>query len=119
MRPRFLFDEHLSHAIGEQLRRLQPDIEVLYIGDFGAPPKSTPDPDILIWAEQNSFLLITNDHGTMSTHLADHLATGRSCPGIICLKRDPPMSQIIDSLHTIWGASEMEEYANFISYIPI
>jgi len=49
MKPRFLLDEHVNRAIQRQLRRLDPRIEVLAIGDPGAPPAGTPDPDLLRW----------------------------------------------------------------------
>ena len=47
MKPRFLLDEHVNRAIQRQLWRLDSRIEVLAIGDPGAPPSGTPDPDLL------------------------------------------------------------------------
>ena len=43
MKPRFLIDEHVNRAIQRQLRRIQPDIVVLSIGDPGAPAAGTSD----------------------------------------------------------------------------
>jgi len=37
MKPRFLLDEHINRAVQRQLRRNQPDTEVLAVGDPGAP----------------------------------------------------------------------------------
>lgn len=44
MKPRFLLDEHINRAIQRQLRRYDPTIEVLAIGDPGAPETGMLDP---------------------------------------------------------------------------
>jgi hypothetical protein len=51
MNPRFLLDEHVNRAIQRQLRRREPQIEVLAIGDPDVPPAGTSDPNILIWLQ--------------------------------------------------------------------
>ena len=58
---RLLVDEHTARAIGNQLRRLQPDIVLLTIGDDQAPPLGTPDPDILLWLEREGYCLVTRN----------------------------------------------------------
>jgi hypothetical protein len=80
---RFLLDEHSDRAVQRQLRRLDPRIEVLAIGDLGAPPSGTADPDLLVWIEAQGFLLVTKDRRTMPGHLERHLAGDRHVPGII------------------------------------
>ena len=55
----YLLDENLPPLYREQLLRLQPDLTVWMVGDPGVPPKSTLDPEILIWCEQNQFILVT------------------------------------------------------------
>ena len=55
MKPRFLLDEHVSRAVQRQLRRFEPRVEVLAVGDSDAPPKGTLDPDILTWIETNGY----------------------------------------------------------------
>ena len=53
MKPRFLLDEHLGRVIQRQLHRRTREIEVLLIGDPGAPAKGIQDPDLLCWLETN------------------------------------------------------------------
>jgi len=45
---RYPVDENTTRVIGDQLRRRQPDVVVLTIGDDLAPPRGTLDPDILL-----------------------------------------------------------------------
>lgn len=53
MSPRnYLLDENLSKAYRRALNRHNPEMVVWQIGDAGAPPLGTADPDILRWCEQ-------------------------------------------------------------------
>jgi len=86
MKPRFLLDEHVNPAIQRQLRRLDPQIEVLAIGDIGAPPAGTLDPDILDWLEKNGYIPVTENRSTMPVHLFNHFAAGRHIPGVFWIR---------------------------------
>ena len=64
MKPRLLLDENINRAVQRQLRRWNPDIEVLAIGDPGAPPTGMSDPNILNWLEENRYILVTENRST-------------------------------------------------------
>jgi hypothetical protein len=115
---RYLIDENTTHALGDQLRRRQPDIAVLTVGDDLAPPLGTLDPDILLWLESKGYCLITRNRHSMPQHLQDHLATGHHVPGIFTLRPSASMGQVIDDLLLIWGASHPNEYQDQIVHIP-
>jgi hypothetical protein len=54
---------------------------------LGCPDYGTLDPDILIWCEENEFILVTNNRKSMPVHLQDHLAENRRATGYFCFKR--------------------------------
>ena len=116
---RFLIDENISPKYRTQLLYHEPSLTVLVIGDEGAPAKSTPDPEILKWCEQNQFSLITNNRKSMPQHLSDHRAAGHHVPGIFTINLEVPMGLIIDQLLLIVGASDEDEYIDQITYIPL
>ena len=116
---RFLIDENISPEYRTQLLRHEPSLTVLAVGDEGAPPKSTPDPDILEWCEQHQFNLITNNRESMPQHLSDYLAAGHHVPGIFTINLEVPMGKIIDELILIAGAADADEYMDRITYIPL
>ena len=58
---RYLLDEHIAPSYSPQLLRAAPDLVAWLIGDPGAPPRGTLDPEILIWCEENGFILVTNN----------------------------------------------------------
>ncbi len=114
---RFLIDENISPRYRTQLLYHEPSLTVLAVGDEGAPPKSTPDPEILGWCEKHQFNLITNNRESMPQHLSDHLAAGHHVPGIFTMSRKVPMGKIIEELLLIAGASDEDEYIDEIKYL--
>ena len=116
---RFLIDENISPRYRTQLLRHEPSLTVMVIGDEDAPPKSTPDPEILAWCEHHQFSLITNNRESMPQHLEDHRAAGHHVPGIFTINLEVPMGKNIDELILIAGASDEDEYINQIKYLPL
>ncbi len=115
---RYLIDENISPKYRTQLLNHEPSLTVLAVGDEGAPPKSTPDSEILEWCEQHQFNLITNNRESMPQHLSDHLSAGHHVPGIFTINLAVPMGKIIEELLLIVGASDEDEYIDEIKYLP-
>lgn len=119
MKPRFLLDEHVNRAIQRQLRRLEPQIEVLAVGDPDAPSKGMPDSELLIWLEANRYILVTENRSTIPVHLAEHFAAGRHSPGVLWIRPNTPLGRITEELYLIWAASTAEEYQDRALFIPL
>ena len=119
MKPRFLLDEHVNRAIQRQLRRLDPRIDVLAIGDPGAPPAGTSDPDLLRWIEEHGYILVTENRSTIPGHLSDHFAAGRHIPGLFWIRPGVGIGQVIEELYLIWYASTADEYRDRPLFIPL
>ena len=114
----YLLDEHIPRTYRTQLLHHEPSLTVWMIGDEGAPPRGTSDPEILKWCEQNRFILVTNNRKSMPRHLADHLAEGRSIPGIVTIDLNASMRTVLEDLILIAGASREDEFLNRIVYTP-
>lgn len=120
MRPiRYLLDENVDPAYRSGLLKREPTMSVWQVGAPAAPPRGTSDPDILLWCEENWFILVTNNRHSMPVHLRDHLAEGRHVPGIFEMNPDMTIGHTIDELWLIWGASDEDEYVDLIAYLPI
>jgi len=115
---RYLIDENISPKYCTQLLCYEPLLEVLRVGDEGAPARSTQDPEILKWCERNNFILVTKDPNTMPKHLSHHLAAGHHVPGIIMINSSVPTRATLDDLILIAGASHEDEFRDRIIYIP-
>ena len=119
MRPRFFLDENMDRAIQRQLHRLNPEIDVKLVGDAEAPPRGTPDPDILRWIEHNDYILVTKNRKTMPRHFTEHLTADGHVPGVICVRKSVRMAELINILYLIWYASDAEEYHDKLAFIPL
>lgn len=115
----FLFDENMPHrAIRKLLRTKNADVQCWVIGEPGAPAIGSPDPELLIWIEENNCILVTRNHASMPVHLRDHLTLGRHVPGILVMKSRLASWQMAQELLLIWGASLPGEYQDQIVVWP-
>lgn len=83
MKVRFLLDENLPPRLKTALLRLNPQIDVLRVGEPSAPPSGTLDPEILIYLEVSQRLLVTDNRSSMPGHLTDHWSAGRYIWGLL------------------------------------
>jgi len=102
IRIRYLLDEDTPHAIRDQLIRLQPDMEILAVGDEKAPPFGTLDDELLRWVEKEGYILVSRNRRTMPKHLHRHLEAGGHVPGIFLLRSRYSVGEVIEDLLLIW-----------------
>lgn len=115
----YLLDENVDDSLRKGLHLHWPEIVVWRIGDPTAPRIGTLDPEILLWCEAHNFSLVTNNRDSMPGHLQNHLAAGHHIPGIFTLNANMSIGETIEELALIWGASEPDEYADQINYLPV
>jgi len=116
---RYLLDENVDPLYRRELLRREPTLVVWRIGDISVPPEGTLDPDILLWCEEHSFILVTNNRKSMPAHLRDHLAQGRHLPGILVMNDKMSIGETVDQLYLIWVASTGDEYLDRMVYLPL
>lgn len=97
---RFVFDEcmpeHVLRAV-EIRNREKPHefLDVVAVGDGNVLPKGTPDGAIIAWAEQAGRAIVTLDDSTMPAHLREHLAAGKHCLGVFCVRPETAIPSIV------------------------
>jgi Domain of unknown function (DUF5615) len=115
----YLFDENVDPAYVNQIRRRNPDLVVLAVGELTAPAKGTLDPQILIWCEIQNFILVTKNGRSMPVNLTDHLERNRHILGIFILNYKMSIGQNIDELILIYQGSFDDEYQDKIEHLPL
>jgi hypothetical protein len=118
MQVRFLLDENLAPYLKIALQRYDENIDVLRVGDEGAPPLSTPDPDILSYVEATRRFLVTSNRSSIPAHLETHWAAGGRMWGIAWIRPGAPLRRVVEDLYAIWGASKAEDWLNCLEWIP-
>ena len=115
----YLIDENVNPIYPNQIRQREPDILIKVVGEPETPPKSTLDPEILCWCEDNKFVLVTNNRTSMPVHLTDHIALGRHVPGIFILNPNLSVGENLEELILAALASEADEYQDRLVYLPL
>src|SRR5262245_44857433 len=83
-----------------------PPIEVTRVGDPPALPLGTTDPELLLWAERETRVIVTPHKGAVRGHLVDHLAAGRHSAGVFRRRPGRPWSVLLDAL--VFNAETMD-----------
>jgi hypothetical protein len=119
----YLLDEHLRggglwQAIRHHNTRGIHPLAAVRVGDPPDLPHGSTDPAILLWAEREGRILVTQDENTIPRHLAQHLQAGRHSPGVFMPRARCTIRQVLDALVLIAYAGDPAYYRDRIEYIP-
>ena len=119
---RFLLDEHLRGPLWSAILRHNAmgglPIDAARVGDPPDLPLGIDDPAILLWAEREGRILLTEDVHSMPGHLGQHLQSGRHSPGVFVISVGCSIKQIVVCLELVAHAGEAGDYENTITYVP-
>jgi hypothetical protein len=122
MAVRFVLDENVRGPLWDAIQAHNARgidlIDAVRVGDPNDLPLRTPDPAILIWAEREARVLVTDDRKSMPRHLLDHLRFGQHSPGIFIIRSQSTIPQLISFLATVAQSSDASEWADLITFIP-
>lgn len=116
---RYLLDEDVRRVLATQLRHHHPSLDVLAVGESGAPPRQTPDPELLLWAEQHDRVLVSRDRNSLPAHVEARLKAGRHIPGVFLLRVPVTWAELIDWLSVIAEATHPAAWQDGIWYVPL
>ena len=116
--PRFLFDEDVSRILSKALRRREPEIDIICVGQAGGPPKKTTDKDLLVIAESLGRVLASWDRSTMPVALTNHFAKGLHTWGVILVRKGFSLARYIQEMLLVWQATSSDEWRDRTDYIP-
>ncbi len=116
-RPRFLADHDLNEHIVDGVLRREPAVEFVRARDVGMHDR--PDPDVLDYAADHGFVVVSHDMNTMPGHAQARMAGRKQVAGLFMVQQTQPIGPIIDSLILICSASEAEEWCDRICFLPI
>jgi hypothetical protein len=122
MNLRYLLDEHLRgrfwRAAEMHNRRGFHTLDLVRVGDPLDLPLGKPDPDVLLWAECEGRILVSEDRTSMLTYFQKHVQAGNHSPGLFLLRPLVPITDIIDFLVIAAYASDADEWLDVWRYIP-
>ncbi|MDQ3701286.1 MAG: DUF5615 family PIN-like protein [Chloroflexota bacterium] len=116
-RPRFLADHDLNEHIIAGVRRRQAGVAFLRVRDVGLGDR--PDPEVLAYAAERGWLIISHDVNTMPAAANKRLAVGLPLAGLLLVRQTGPIADVIDCLVLIWSSSEAEEWRGQVVFLPL
>jgi hypothetical protein len=119
----FLLDEHLRGPLWQailrhNLKRGEFPLDVVRVGDAPDLPLASANSAVLLWAERERRILITEDRHTMAVHLRVHLASGHHSPGILIIRAGQPVPILVECLVLVAHGGEPADFADVVTYIP-
>src|SRR5689334_11755535 len=119
---RFVLDELLRGPLWKAIQHHNTvsafPIDAVRVGDPPDLPNGTQDPDLLVWAEREGRILVTNDRKTMRKWLTQHLQASRHSPGLLMIRQGFALAQIVFELALIAHAGDPMFYQDDIRFIP-
>jgi len=110
---RFVTDEHIARAMIAGLQR----IDVVRVQDVGL--RTLDDPAILQWAADEERVLITHDIKTMPDFAHQRVAAGQRMSPVFVVPMGMAIGAAIAELATVAAASDTEEWADRVIYLPL
>lgn len=93
-------------------------LDVVRVGDRDGPKLGIKDPELLAWAAAEGRILIGLDKSTLPRHLSEFCASRNRSPGVIFLRNDLSIGDVVELLSLITHASEAHEWENTYRWIP-
>lgn len=119
---RFLLDEHfrgdLWRAILSHNAFSADPIDVIRVGDPPDLPLSTPDHEILRWAESAGRVPISRDRRTMISEFSAHRKAGRNSPGLFIVRARSTLADLLAFLAAAAHAGDDDQWQDQVTFIP-
>ena len=116
MKIHFLADADLKLQIVLAVRQWEPSVNFQPANEAGLT--GLTDPQVLAYAARESRILVTHDRSTMPAHFLSFIRRQQS-PGLIVIPQQLAIWAAANDLILIWAASEGEEWANQITFLPL
>ncbi|MGO9260867.1 MAG: hypothetical protein ACLQU1_31850 [Bryobacteraceae bacterium] len=117
MKPRFQADNDLRGSIRTGVLRREPSID--FQSARAASLDGIADPGVLRLAMAQGRSLISHDENSMPGHFRDFLDNGNQIPGVLMVPQEARVGRVIESILSIWIASEADEWIDRIVWLPL
>jgi hypothetical protein len=107
---RFLVDESLPKRLVIAVLHRNAAIDILRVGQAGAPPFEADDAEIVAFADRHQRLLLTADVQTLRKVVVDHLAAGHHTWGTCYVSQALSFGQMAYEIDLIWTATDATEW---------
>ncbi len=113
---RFQADNDLKFAIVKAVRRQEPAIDFASAQDSRLDYLS--DAEVLELAAAAGRVVVSHDRRTMLNHFRNHLAAGKSSPGLLLASQAALIGVVAEVIVVLWAVATPAELTNRIYHLP-
>lgn len=113
---RFQTDNDLKFAIVKAVRRQEPALD--FVSEQEAGLDGLSDPQILDGTAAEGRVLVSHDRRTMLHHFRDHLAAGKTSPGLLVVSQGAPIGLVAEAIVVLWAVTKPAEVVNQAIHLP-
>lgn len=113
---KLLADENFDNTVLRGLFRRNSELDIVRVQDVGLSGED--DPTVLEWAAQEGRVLLTHDVATITRYAYDRVRQGQVMPGVIEIRTDAPIGQVIEDVLILLECSQEGELENQVQYLP-
>ncbi len=113
---RFQADNDLKFAIVKAVRRQEPSIDFASAQEAGLD--GLGDPELLDRAAAEGRVLVSHDRRTMLNHFRNHLAAGKTSPGLLVVAQGTAIGVAAEAIVTMWAVTKPGELTNQAYHLP-
>jgi hypothetical protein len=119
---RYLLDENLRGPLWAALERANArralPLEIACVGDQPELPLGADDAEILRWAEERGYVVVSSDIRTMPGHFAARLQAGRHSAGVFLVALPCSIPAILEALFYYADAPDENFWQDQILFVP-
>ena len=113
---RFQADADLNFDIVTAVLRRESSVD--FASAVEAQLAGIEDPEVLELASGENRVLISHDHRTMLRHFRERLSAGQSSPGLLLVRQDAAMPEVVDAILLLWAVAEDSDLMNQVFHLP-
>ncbi len=115
--PRFLADHNFNEDLLDGLARRAVHLEVVLAREVELQRSS--DGDLLAWAAQHGFVVLTHDVRTLVPAAQRRVREGQTMPGVVAVPSLLALTAAMESLAIVALCSGDADLANTVLYLPL
>ena len=113
---RFLIDEHIPPAIAQAIRDNTSVDEILEVRDSDL--RSSSDHELLEWAANNDYVLLTYDKKTLVPAALERVNSGQRMCGVVVIRRGSRTSEIVMDLNLLVECGVSSDVVDQVHFVP-
>ena len=114
---RFLADEHIPPSIVRAIRRDLGEESVVEVR--ATELRESTDAELLEWAADNGYVVLTYDKRTLVPDANDRIAAGLEMSGVVVIRRGVPTNDVVNDLMLIGQCGTLEDLKGQIYFVPL